>query len=246
MGETALEHRRFELKYRIHYRDYLRIRSTVRMYMRKDAYTQRAGGKGYLVRSLYFDSHDYRAYHEKMSGNSQRVKLRIRSYARGAEEAMPIKAELKIRAGNLVVKHSEGVTLAEYRAFARSGHWGRADPALEAFEAHLHGLLERPKVLIEYLREGYETRTGEDLRITFDHDVRSAHSRELFPGHAFFRTHHPQEVVMEIKFKKGLPAWVRHLVHQHGLKIVANSKFTQGIQAARNDLHHPGGIVVIR
>ena len=51
---------------------------------------------------------------------------------------------------------------------------------------------------------------------------------------------------MEIKYKDDLPSWVKNLVQAYGLKIIANSKFTQGIQAARHDLSHPDGIVIIR
>jgi hypothetical protein len=35
-------------------------------------------------------------------------------------------------------------------------------------------------------------------------------------------------------------------IHYYGLRWVANSKFTQGLQAARKDLYHPGDIVIIR
>lgn len=238
---------RFELKYRIHYTDFLRIRNALTIYMKKDRYTRAAGGKGYLVRSLYFDSDDFTSYHEKMNGNGERLKLRIRSYSTGMGKGMPVKAELKIRQGNLVIKKTTCVTDLEYMEFMRSGHWSNHDdPVLVEFESNFFGKSLKPKVLIEYLREGYESRIDNGLRITFDHKVRSAHADSLFPGHLFFREHNPGEVILEIKFKDEVPEWVKTLVFENGLKIIANSKFTQGIQASRNELHHPGGVVVIR
>lgn len=72
---------RFELKYRIHYQDYLKIRNALQIYMNRDKYTRAARGRGYLLRSLYYDTDDYASYHEKMDGNNQRIKLRIRSYS---------------------------------------------------------------------------------------------------------------------------------------------------------------------
>lgn len=227
--------------------DFLRIRNALTIYMKKDKYTRAAGGKGYLVRSLYFDSDDFTSYHEKMNGNGERLKLRIRSYSTDIGKGMPVKAELKIRQGNLVIKKTTCVTDEEYLEFMRSGHWGKPeDPVLVEFESNYFGKSLKPKVLIEYLREGYESRIDNGLRITFDHKVRSAHSDSLFPGHLFFREHNPSEVILEIKFKDEVPQWVKTLVFENGLKIIANSKFTQGIQAARNELHHPGGVVIIR
>lgn len=244
---TDLTYSRFELKYRIHYMDFLKVRNALKVYMKKDKYTLAAGGRGYLVRSLYFDSDDFTSYHEKMNGNGERLKLRIRSYSRDSSMGMPIKAELKIRQGNLVIKKTTSVNESEYREFMETGHWkNHQDPVLTEFESNFLGKTLRPKVLIEYLREGYESKLGNNLRITFDHKVRSAHADDLFPGHLFFREHNPHEVILEIKFKDEVPIWVKQLVFEHGLKIIANSKFTQGIQAARNELHHPGGVVIIR
>ena len=245
--EKEIGYSRFELKYRIHYQDYLKIRNAIQIYMKKDRFTTRAKGKGYLVRSLYFDTDDYAAYHEKMDGNNERVKLRIRSYSEQPGKDSPIRVELKIRKRNLVIKKSAFVTYDEYCDFMQSGHWRNTEnPTLVEFERQLHSNLHKPKVLIEYRREGYETRLKNGLRITFDHKVKSAHSNDLFPKHSFFREHNPHLIIMEIKFKEDLPHWVKTIVHQYGLKIIANSKFTQGIQAARHDLYHPGGAVIIR
>lgn len=238
---------RFELKYRIHYMDFLKIRNALAVYMRKDSYTRAAGGKGYLVRSLYFDSDDFSSYHEKMNGNGERLKLRIRSYSPDMGKGMPIKPELKIRQGNLVIKKTTCVSDQDYQDFMASGHWNNHDdPVLVEFESYFFGKSLKPKILIEYLREGYESKMDNGLRITFDHKVRSAHTDSLFPGHLFFREHNPNYVILEIKFKDDVPEWVKGLVFESGLKIIANSKFAQGIQAARNELHHPGGVVVIR
>lgn len=247
MTDSEIRISRYELKYRVSFQEYLKLRNAIQLYMRKDAFTQRASGSGYRVRSLYFDTEDYASYHEKMDGNNERVKLRIRTYQEHYEDQNRIRVELKIRKSNLVIKKSTFVTGAEYLHFTRTNHWSREnDPVLTEFERYLHGKLQKPKVLIEYFREGYETRLGNGLRVTFDHEVKSAHGRELFPGMFFPRAHARNQVIVEIKFQEKLPHWIRHLVHQHGLRITANSKFTQAIQAARHDLHHPGGVVVIR
>lgn len=215
--------------------------------MKKDNYTLKTPGNGYLVRSLYYDTDQYASYHEKMDGNNERVKLRIRSYSKYPEKNIPIRVELKNRERDLVIKKSSFVTYKEYLSFIENGHWANTnDPVLMEFESHMLSKLHKPKVLIEYKREGYETRVKNGLRITFDFKVNSAHSNNLFPEHSFFREHNSDLVIMEIKYKDELPSWVTNLVETYGLKIIANSKFTQGIQAARHDLYHPGGVITIR
>ena len=239
--------KRFELKYRISYLSYLKVRNTVGSYMKKDYYTKKAKGKGYLVRSLYYDTYDYKSYHEKMSGDCDRIKFRIRTYENCLNEDTPVRVELKVRKANTMEKYSTFVKADELKYFDKNGSWENIeDPVLADFIRYRHMLDLQPKVLIEYNREGYQSRFNDDLRITFDHEVRSAHSNTLFPGNAFFKQHHRHGLILEIKFRDHQPAWLKELVHSNGLKLIANSKFTQGIQVARQDLHHPGGVVVVR
>ncbi|MCC5929267.1 MAG: polyphosphate polymerase domain-containing protein [Cyclobacteriaceae bacterium] len=238
---------RFELKYRIQYHIYLRMRNALMAYMKKDKYTRASQDKGYLVRSLYYDTHQYRSYHEKMSGDNERVKFRIRTYSHQLQENTRIRVELKGRKSGLVIKKSCVVSPDEYLHFIKTGHWISAnEPVLTEFERYLYLQDLQPKIITQYYREGYETRINSDVRITFDHDVRSAHAESLFPEHAFYKEHNHNSVVLEIKFSDDPPKWVTRLSHQYGLRVVANSKFTQGIQIARKDLYHPGGIVTVR
>ncbi|ASB50962.1 polyphosphate polymerase domain-containing protein [Alkalitalea saponilacus] len=247
MNHPSFTNSRFELKYRIHYFTYLKIRNAVRMYMKKDKFTRQSPGKGYLVRSLYFDTHDYSAYHEKMSGDNERIKFRIRTYHHQLEDHTPIRVELKGRKSGLVIKKSCFISPLSYRNFIEKGCFGEHDnPVMEEFIRFLHLKTLQPKIITKYYREGYETKFKNDLRITFDHEVQSTHSTTLFPENTFYRQHHHNGVIMEIKFKEEPAVWVRQLVHHYGLKTVANSKFTQGIQVSRKDLYHPGGIVTVR
>lgn len=238
---------RIELKYRISNFQYLKIRNATYAYMKKDHYTSASKSRGYLVRSLYYDTYDYSAYFEKMSGDCDRIKFRLRTYSDKIADVEAVRVELKVRKANLVEKHSTFISTEDYHYFMRRRSWPILDnPILAEFERYLHLRNLRPQVLIEYYREGYESRSKDGIRITFDHKVRSAHSATLFPEHLFFKVHHPHIVVAEIKFNDKLPSWLRALVQSQGLKIIANSKFTQGIQVARQDLHYPEGIVVVR
>jgi SPX domain protein involved in polyphosphate accumulation len=241
------ESSRFELKYRITHYQYLKVRNALRPYMEMDSYTRGAAHQRYLVRSLYFDTSDYRAYEQKMSGDCDRVKFRLRSYETELCEKSAIRVELKMRQGNLMNKKSVFVSNEEYGYFMQNRHWKEVDDPI-ALEFERQSLTQdlRPVILVEYEREGYQSKLKNGLRITFDHRVRSAHARSLFPSHPFFRMLMPRRVILEIKFKEDLPSWVERLVREQGLKVIANSKYTQGLQVGRHDLYHPEGVILVR
>lgn len=208
--------------------------------MQLDPFTSATAENGYLVRSLYFDTPDYQAYFEKISGDCNRVKFRIRTYTKDIEDNPTIRVELKVRKGVMMEKHGYFVTASQYQEFMNGWHWPlENNPVLDEFERNLHLKHLQPKILVEYFREGFQSRSREDIRITFDHQVRSASSISLFPKKVFFRLHHPHTIILEIKHYEKQPGWLRNIVQQHGLKIIANSKYAQGIEVARPDLVTP-------
>ncbi len=224
---------RFEYKYRLTYQQYICVRSAILPFMKKDRYSLVRPGGCYPVRSLYFDTDDLNNYEEKVNGDCDRVKLRIRSYSKTPPEGMNLRVELKARKGMVMEKHSTWIDHQAYREFMAESHWKKlADVVLQEFERYLHLKSQNPKIIVEYQREGYLSRGRESLRITFDHKVKSAHASNLFPEQAFFRQHYPGFVIMEIKCDKQQPPWLRELVRVQALCIVPNSKYSQGIEIA--------------
>jgi len=239
---------RFELKYRLNYLQYQKLRIAVLPYMKMDFFTHTNQNKKYLVRSLYFDTYDYGLYYEKMSGDSDRIKFRIRTYSQILIDNRFIRVELKVRKANMMKKYSLFILSTDYHFFMKNKHWpNNYNPVLAEFERYFHLRALTPQILVDYYREAYEDRIKDGLRITFDHKVRSTHSDTLFPYRpVYFREHHPLGVILEIKYHNKPPTWLQNLVCDYGLKLVANSKFTQGIQVARQDLYRPDGVVIVR
>lgn len=238
---------RFELKYRLNHFQYLKIRNDIQVYMQPDHYTRQTSDNRYLVRSLYFDTYEYRAYEQKMNGDSERVKFRVRTYQRAETGVDTVRVELKMRKGNLTNKKSVFVPFDEFQHFMKYRHWKETqDPITIEFERMVLQRNILPMVLVEYDREGYQTRLPGDLRITFDHHLRSAHAATLFPDPCFFQSHTASRVVMELKFNNEFPDWLNKLVRRHGLKVIANSKYTQAIQIARHDLYYPERVITVR
>ena len=231
---------RFEYKYKLPLALYRQVRHSLVPYTEPDDYTRAAIGKAYLVRSLYYDTDDFRAYHEKIGGDYGRTKLRIRTYGSELSGDSVIRVELKTRRGPPMEKFSTFVSADSYAAFMQTRHWPEIGNAVLAeFERLVHLRALRPKLLVEYSREGLKPRSREDLRITFDHRVQSASATSLFPDHIYLRDHHRHETILEVKCRNEQPTWLAKLIKLHGLKPMANSKYTRGIEISRHDVVTP-------
>lgn len=232
---------RFERKYRCSYHQYYAIMNALYPFILKDAYTTLSPINKYLVRSLYFDTHNYQIFLEKIGGNASRIKFRIRTYSDTIHDEPDIRVEMKVRQANLTQKYGSFISFADCQYFQQFRHWrNQNDPILEEFERQVHMRDLHPKILVEYLREGYQTKFGEGIRLTFDHQIKSASSRTLFPSQIMWQNHYDPTIVLEIKHQDKLPDWLLKIIKQNGLRLVANSKFAFGIERSRRDLIFAG------
>jgi len=228
---------RFERKYRCAPTQYYALKNALLPYVHKDYYTHIKPNGRYLVRSLYFDASHYPIYFEKMGGNTDRLKYRIRTYSDTSDDKPDIRVEMKVRDGNLTRKFGSYITMENCEHFLKHRHWINVEnPVLHEFERHVHLNDLKPKVLVEYHREGYEAMDGSKTRLTFDHRIRSVYSRQLFPKSTLWHVHFEQMVVFEIKHVNPMPDWLQHIIKGQGLKLISNSKFAFGIQASQHDL----------
>jgi hypothetical protein len=104
---------RFELKYKVPIQKYYEIRNAMVPHMEPDEFTR--DKDEYLVRSLYFDTHNYQAYHEKINGDFGRIKIRVRSYSDQKRIDAPLRVELKTRRGAAMEKFSSFCPLSFIR-----------------------------------------------------------------------------------------------------------------------------------
>ena len=230
---------RFEYKYQLSRLQYYRLKNNIVPFCEPDLYTRKAVGNRYLVRSLYFDNDQFQAYYEKIEGTFGRIKCRIRTYSDELQKDTTLRAELKNRWGEAIEKYSTFIKRRDYESFMKKRHWPGNNPILQEFERIYYLRAMKAKVLVEYFREGYNPRDRSDVRITFDHDVRSCYTDTLFPLANLYKYHHYHMVILEIKCRTKQPAWLSKIVRNHGLKYIANSKYTQGLEAVRPDLLSP-------
>jgi SPX domain protein involved in polyphosphate accumulation len=95
---------RFECKYSIPAHLTEQIRAFIRPYVRPDPYAARRPGYRYAVTSLYFDSPALHLYHQNLSGERTRFKLRLRSYGNEASDPVWADSELAKNATETAIR----------------------------------------------------------------------------------------------------------------------------------------------
>ncbi len=230
---------RFERKYLLDLEQYYRLRNAVMPFVERDHYTRAAGG-AYLVRSVYYDTRDYRAWYEKEDGDFGRIKLRIRAYTESPQYGDTISVELKTKHGNSMEKYSAHVNLEDYRRFQRTGRWqDHKNEILCEFDRLVRVRSLVPVCLVQYRREGFIARDRSRVRITLDHDVTSTRAASLFPERPVLKPHRPKRRIFEVKTRDGEPRWLQELIRRHMLKMTSNSKYWQGIEIVRPNMVTP-------
>lgn len=226
---------RFEYKYFVPYDRLNDLRRAVLPFVEMDPFAAKCGGQ-YTVKSVYFDTPDFRHYHTKMNGEANRLKVRLRGYNEGGPAA-PVffeikrKYEVPIRKNRAPARFDQALRMfggEEIDQFIEKEKW--ADDARRFFY-QLYARRMQPVVNVIYEREPFLTSATDpanDARITFDKSLRSVAwprvenlfdetgARHVFGG-CF---------ILEIKFNHYCPVWLKSILEELQLRREPASKYT--------------------
>ncbi len=242
---------RYELKFVVDAETKQRFLDAVKQNLNADPHGQNAV---YRVSSLYFDTPDFRAVWEKLDGESIRRKFRLRYYSLNQssdEQVFADKAfmEIKHRIRNTVYKQRARLTRQGATAILTDAkQLGQlrehvADSAGHS-EQFLIDEIQRSATLqqlqaatvITYLREAWMGTVDDRLRVTFDSQC------QAYGPNAFAEVEDnsgkfcldPNLVIMEVKFDRAIPCWIRDVLVDQQLQLQRFSKYASGIL---NDSH---------
>lgn len=239
---------RTELKYLVAETHLEALRGVLAPFAAGDRHGEGFEGRGYTVRSIYFDTPSLRYYHEKEAGLKQRRKLRVRAYNAPAVEA-PVYLEIKRKDEMTVAKDRAPVRYHDLDALLRTGDVAAyvATPDVRRREQARHFLYHfyrhrlQPTCLTVYEREAFEGRFDPTLRITFDRNLRG----KAYPSWPDLRADvglrhvHPGFFIMEVKFDTAFPAWLRPVLGRYGLRPQALSKYCLCLETCRREADSP-------
>jgi hypothetical protein len=216
---------RHELKYYINKADYTLLSAKLSRTMARDEFARQNGGE-YFIRSLYFDDLDDTAFRDKLSGVDNRDKYRIRIYNL---QDSPIKLERKHKKDGFIHKEAINLTREECERLILgdpSFLYRRPEPfARELFRDFITQNL-KAKVIVDYTREPYVFPV-EDVRVTFDKNIRTGYrSLNIFDPHLpTYPVADEFDMVMEVKFNRYLPTYIRSLLQAESNARSAISKY---------------------
>lgn len=206
-----MEVKRHELKFFISEHEYLVLSRRLKEILSSDPYDKT--GKGYFIRSLYFDTLENKAFWQKQFGVAERKKFRLRIYALDAKE---VKFEIKHKLNEQVFKETALIS----RKDALEVQKGNYEVLLNYKNKVLNRIYYEfkkeqyyPVVIVDYLREPYLLPFN-NLRITFDRFLKSNDSCfNIFKKGLFMRSFlKPGLVVLEIKYDGFIPAWLKKVL----------------------------------
>ncbi len=216
---------RHEHKYFVSEAGYHELRSLLSGVLSLDRHSDRNGE--YFIRSLYFDDAYDTAYYTKMDGVERRDKYRIRIY-NCSDQAIFL--ERKHKEGECIMKSSVRITrrLCDQLIIGRpDGLEASQNPLLRDIfrEMRLNAL--HPVVIVDYAREAY-MHPAENVRITFDKRLHSGlFSHDLFnPRLVGVSPLDPGLVILEVKYDRYLPEYIRSLLSTVPSEHCAISKYT--------------------
>ena len=216
---------RYESKYLMTLSQQQTVLAAMRPYMEPDVYSHSS------IRNLYLDTPDFRLIRRSLERPVYKEKLRIRSYGR-AENTDMVFVELKKKYRSVVYKRR--ISLPQDQAlacFSKTRPWPDSQIGTElAYAADFYQTL-RPAVFLSYERDAFHGTEDEDLRVTFDTEIRYRQDGLSLDSDTWgIPILPPGLVLMELKVAGGLPLWMAHVLSCQGVFKTSFSKYGAAYQ----------------
>src|SRR3989338_258747 len=235
---------RYELKYVLDMPTYIRIRKEIQLLFKRD---KSAGTSGkYAVISIYYDTPALDFFWQKIDGEEERAKLRLRTYRHYPSlHEQDIFLELKKKKNQNVFK--KRIPLAKKRIcnikedrdflhapwnkeFIKQDHLQGEETRseMECLGTLLH---LQPTIVISYTREPFVSADNLSTRITFDSNVRyRTNDFSLITNPLDKHALSPSHVIMEIKYVDHFPRWLVFLIQKYKCQVRTFSKYCIGME----------------
>ena len=238
---SALQTSRYELKYLITESQADAIRRLVETRLVPDEHSN-GSAIGYRVRSLYLDSRDLACYNETQSGQKNRFKLRIRFYDDAPNTAAYL--EIKRRVTNVILKSRATVSRSDAELLLRGASPSatmlindnaKERQSLREFCQLRDRLAAAGKVFVDYYRQAYESRGGNQYRVTFDRNVRGSDyligSGLTIPPRS--QMSKIEGVILEMKYLDHPASWMIDFSRRFGLKSQSVPKYVECVDVLK-------------
>ncbi len=220
---------RFEHKYKVDDATLEKVLLTLDRHMTPDKHCGTNHGL-YTIANIYYDTADNSLIRESLSKPAYKEKLRLRSYG-VPNQNDTVYLEIKKKFCGLVNKRRTALRLGEAYEFLDTGKMPEMHRYMNKQVVHeleyflkIHDLM--PKVYIAYDRLAYFEKGNDDLRISFDTNIRTRRDNvALEAGDYGERLLEEGMWIMEIKTSFAKPVWLCDMLAELDLKDSSFSKY---------------------
>lgn len=223
---------RHELKYLIDYDTYIMLLEALKPYISIDINGDKNGY--YTISNIYYDTKDNLFHQEKMLKQSFRQKLRLRTYNK-VDLNDGAFLEIKKKYKKVVNKRRTFIKLKDAYEFLSS----KEDiSTISPFEVSNHQILKEigflknfyqlePKMVLCYERQAFQTIEDDDIRITFDKNLRRReYNFRLENGSDGEIFVDPNIFILEVKLSGRVPLWLSRILSEFSCKMQSFSKYS--------------------
>lgn len=224
MQQYNMVFRRNEQKYLLTEEQYHALWGLISPCLKEDEYAHST------ISNLYYDTADYELIRASIEKPIYKEKLRLRSYGVPAEDST-VFVEIKKKYNGIVYKRRVGLPLMEAVQGLEQGYIEPV-PGQEQISSEINYFLQRyagslqPTVFLAYDRDAFQGIDDEELRVTFDFNIRSRQEHLSFldgmDGENYFQS---GEVMLEIKTIGAYPFWLIHALEECQIYPVSFSKY---------------------
>ena len=230
---------RYEFKYVLNKKISNQIEKEARNFMIYDGHVKKELNNIYFVRSLYFENNFASNFYEKVDGMKIRRKYRLRTYSNFFDPKVPIFFEVKGRISERTYKKRINIKnkylnlfLSQSQNFNLLNLYPNNEMIINfIFDSFRKNL--KPLILVDYKRRPYINKFGLYFRLTFDTNLLSSKTNNLFSNDKYSSWLECKAgyTILEVKFDRSIPAWFHRIIQCYNLKRKSISKFVLGMSS---------------
>ncbi len=211
---------RVEKKYLLTREKYNLLLEAIEPYMSADSY-----GK-HTIGNIYYDTDTYELISRSIEKPKYKEKFRIRSYGIPKAEDK-VFLEIKKKYKGTVYKRRVSMTLREAEDYLEKGIKPQKEgQILKEIDYFMSFYKPTPKVYLAYDRIAYFGKENKDIRITFDHNIRSRLcNMSLAEGDYGTPLLDEYHYLMEIKVPGAMPLWLSKILSDLEIYPTSFSKY---------------------
>lgn len=219
---------RYEHKYILSKEAYTKIIELLDKHMTLDSHNK--NHMPYTIANIYFDTDDDFLIRTSLSKPKYKEKLRLRAYGI-PDEGSRVYLEIKKKFDGIVNKRRTPLMLSEAYDFVKTGKIPEYKEYMNAqvikeIEYFLKLYKLQPKLYLAYDRIAYFEKNNNDLRISFDTNIRSRrYALRLEDGDFGSKLLDDEVYLMEIKTSLAKPLWLTHILSELDIKRKSFSKY---------------------